>query len=319
MRSAQLTEQTVHRDTQTSIDRMRELEDDITASKARRTCIAAVCATHLNVAVDHGCHHAIADTLAVRHITHDIISLVSCHAIAVGRVDTAVGRANHVSACILIEDIRGRANLRLQACLRNLIENRKHLSVLRETIMLRAYQLVYIILPAATGSTLKVLRHQSTETYYRLVALEYLDTAVGCNLSIIPGGVICCLLHRTTCAHTVEVGSIQGSTLGIHQYQQQFVELVIAPHIRIISIGICVLILCLMNRLQRRYILTRITCSTRLEHLLQQSVRSAVRTYARITDDTMSLSALIASQLAVGGIKGEMANGLSSLAAWFCQ
>ena len=196
---------------------MREFEYDITSSKASRTCIAAVCAIHLDIAVYYGSHHTVTDTLTVRHVTHDIISLVSCHAIAIVNIDATIRRANHVATFILIENIRGRANLRLQACLRNLVEHGKHLSVLGKTVMIRAYQLVYVILPASTGSTLKVLRHQSTETYNRLVTLEHLDTAVCRNLGVVPGRVIYGLLHRTTNTHAIEISSIKGSTLGIHQ------------------------------------------------------------------------------------------------------
>ena len=268
MRSTQLTEQTVHRNTQSPIDRVGELIDDISTCKTRRTGIATVGAIHLNIAVYYGCHHAITDTLTVRNVTHDIISLVSCHAIAIVNIDATIRRADHITTGILIENIRGRANLRLQSCLRNLVEHGQYLTVLRKTVMLRTYQLVYIILFVTTCSVFYTLRHQTCKAYNRLVTLEHLDTTVGCYLRTIPCRINYCFLLRASHSHAVEVSSIQRSALGIHEHKQQFVELIIATHIRIISISICVLILCLMNRLQRRYKLTRITCTARLEHFL---------------------------------------------------
>ena len=250
MRSTQLTEQTVHRNTQSTIDRVGELIDDISTCKTRRTCIATVGAIHLNIAVYYGSHHTIANTLTVRNVTHDIISLVSCHAIAIVNIDATIRRADHITTGILMENIRGRANLRLQSCLRNLVEHGQHLTVLRKTVMLRTYQLVYVILLATTFSVFQTLRHQPRKSYNRLVTLEHLDTTVGCYLRTIPCRINYYFLLRASSSHAVEVSSIQRAALGIHQHKQQFVELIIATHVRIVSVGICVLILCVVDRLQ---------------------------------------------------------------------
>ena len=129
---------------------MRELVYYRASCKVGTACIYAVSYRELGISVYYCGKHSLANTLAVRHVTHNEVSLVGCHTLA--RVKIYVCRAYKIVALVKIEHIGICAYLCLQSCLGNAVKHHKRLSTLGCAIVAAANNSSQVVIVVAARS-----------------------------------------------------------------------------------------------------------------------------------------------------------------------
>ena len=304
MHAAHLSEHAIHRHTQSTIARVRELAYHPSTRHIYSVIVDAIRKLHLHIAVGHGRHHAIFQTLTSWHISHHIVALVHLHACASLHIDAAVFRAHHIAIGVKVEYALCLAHFVMQTGLRDAVQHHLYFATLRYHIVRCAKHGIQVIIRRSVSTFLPAIFHDAIIAQCRTVSLECLHAAVASYLRIGPCLRVGYARMRTATSEEIQVCSIQRPNFSIHHRHPQFIKLVVAPHIRIVGVRVHVLVLGHVDGAKSAYAPFRISSAVRIQDILHKPWISSVITANHLFRDyAVRASPLVALQLCIYGVE----------------